>query len=524
MDDAIQDHTHDRRRTLLVCGVLIAVPILFHCIVFEAGVGGADGWSYFGNLESLVLDGDLDLTNNRKEFPKEYIAAPYMWCEKTKRWVTHEPVGPALIDAPFYALGRLATRLWCPQVSISRLPYSVLDSRTIALVFCVSLTHNLYAIGAMLLVFLTLVELGARPWAAAGAALLTFFGGPLHYYACNGMSHAPGVLAIACVFYLAGRVVRRQELRTHPRWELFGLGALIGLASIMRYVSGLIAAPIGLCVFLFSFVDERQRRQADTGKSWGRWFSAAVTDQIVIALGCWSVAWITVAYWRAQFGYFFHSPVVGKHAFVLTVWPPPFAKILLSPRHGFLAFCPVFVLALVGSAQLLASYRQEAQERVRLTIMSLSSFAAIALVYDAYDEWAADGTYSSRFLTECVVFMAIGLWYFMEHGRWVRRTGARWVLGGLLTAFAYALFLLTRARLIYQQDGNPFDVGRSLSAYAYVLREDLPISQIIGRIWGSSFTLGYLSQRPMLLALFCLFWLLLIAAIVVLWPRKPSVS
>ena len=524
MADTIQDETDHRRRTLMVCGLLVAAPILFHCIVFEAGVGGADGWSYFGNLESLVLDGDLDLTNNRRQFPKAYVAQPYMWCEETGRWVTHEPVGPAVIDAPFYMLGRLATRFWCPSVSISRLPYSVLDSRTIALVLCVSLAHNLYAIGAMLLVFLTLTELGARPVTAAGTALLTFFGGPLHYYACNGMSHAPGVLAIAGVLYLAGRVVRCQEMRAHPRWELFGLGALIGLASIMRYVSGLLAAPIGLCVFLFSFVDERRKRQTSIERSWWQWFGAAFTDQVVIALGCWSVAWITVAYWCAQFGHFFHSPVVGKHAFVVTLWPPPFAKTLLSPRHGFLAFCPVFVLALAGSGQLLVSYRREARERVRLAIISLASFAVIALVYDAYDEWAADGTYSSRFLTECVVFMSLGLWYFMEHARWLRPVWIRWTVGWGLAAFAYALFLLTRARLIYQVDGNPFDVGRSLSAYAYVFKEDVPFPEIVGRIWSSSFTLGYLSQRPMLLALFCLFWLLLIAAIVVPWPRKPSVS
>lgn len=510
------------RRLVLACGLLVVIPILFHCFFFEAGVGGADGWSYFANLESLVLDRDLDLTNNRIQFPESHPARPYIWCAETQRWVTHEPLGPAFFDAPFYVLGRWATRVWRPKISLSRPPYSTLDSRTIMLVLFVSLAHNVYAAAAMVLVYLALFEMGARPLAAMGTALLVFFGGPLHFYACNGMSHAPATLAMAAFFYVAARVIRHRS--DCARWKLYVLGCAIGLTSIMRYVCGVIALPVGACIFLFSLRDECRARQSPgvVRRSWLRWIGSAFLDQFVLALGCWSVAWITLAYWRVQFGHFTGNPHANTHEFALTFWPPPLVKILFSARHGFFAFSPMFLLAMVGFGELLALRKRSERSHVRLAVAALASFAAIAFVYDSYDEWAGDGTYSTRFLTECVVLMSFGLWHFLEKGRWIKWPWLRWVTAGLLCAFSYSLFLLTRARLIYQEDA--YDVGRSLWAYLYVFKEGTRLGQIASRIWASSFTSAFLAKRPVLMAAVGAGWLLLAVAVFIAWPRKATSS
>lgn len=504
--------------------MVVALAVLFHCFVFEAGVGGADGWSYFANLESLVLDRDLDLTNNRIQFPESYPARPYMWSPQTRRWVTHEPLGPALVDFPFYLLGRWATAGWCPKISLSRPPYSALDSRTVLLVLFVSVAHNLYAAAAMLLVYLTLVEAGARPVAAMGVALLVFFGGPLHFYACNGMSHAPATLAMALSMYVAARVIRRRSAGHRGRWGLFALGATIGLASIMRYVCGVIVVPLGACVFLFSLSDEwRERQRSGVAKrSWPCWARSAIADQFVLALGCWAVAWITLVYWRVQFGHFTGNPHASAHQFALRYWPPPLANILFSARHGFFAFSPVFLLAIVGFGEMFASRGSTERSHVRLGAAALASFATIALVYDSYEEWSGDGTYSTRFLTECVVLMSFGLWRFLAKARCVRWPRVRWALAVAMSAFAYSLFLLTRGRLIYQ--AGPYDVGGSLGAYSYVFREGVPVWQIVSRVWGGSFTLAFLARRPVLMVAVAGVWVALAATVCVLWPRKPTPS
>ena len=154
------------------------------------------------------------------------------------------------------------------------------------------------------------------------------------------------------------------------------------------------------------------------------------------------------------------------------------------------------------------------REHARLSLIALSSFAAIALVYDSYEEWAGDGSYSTRFLAECVVLMAPGLCHFLS-GLMPR---VRWALAGVLTAYSYGLFLLTRGRLIDQT--SQFDVGESLAAYGYVFREHVPLSTIASRIWQSSFSMRFLAQRPMLLAALIGAWLGLAFVVWLLWPRQ----
>lgn len=509
------------RRLLAACVLLVAAPILCHCLVFEAGVGGADGWSYLANVESLTLDRDLDLTNNRIEFPDGYPARPYTFEEPTGRWVTHEPLGPALIDAPFYALARLATRSWSPSIKLEREPYSVIDGRRLLAIFAVSFSHNLQAAAAMLLVFATLLEIGASPLAAAGAALLVFFGGPLHFYACNGLSHAPAALAMAGVVYMASRVVRHRTEGRRCRWELFVLGAVIGLGSVMRYVSGAVVVPVAMCLFVFRFSDEcRARGDGPPGRSWAAWLGSAVLDQIVLAAGCWSVAWITLAYWRVQFGAWTGNPHATPARFRQALWPPPLSKILLSPRHGFFRFSPLFLLAAAGLGQLLLWPNRAPKALVRLALLCAGSFAIVALVYDSFHEWHGSGTYSTRFLTECVVLLAPALWWFLERSEWLGSARVRWALAAVLAGFAYALFLLTRAGLLYQDAHHR--MGQSLGDYTYVFRERVPLGEVFRRIGASSYTLSFMARRPVLLATFVLAWVGVAALVFVVWPRERS--
>ncbi len=250
-------------------------------------------------------------------------------------------------------------------------------------------------------------------------------------------------------------------------------------------------------------------------RSWLRWFASAVGDQAILALGCWSLAWIILVYWKTQFGFVGGSPHATSRDFSVTLWPPPLVKILFSPFHGFFLFSPVFLFAMAGFAGMVLRRPAERDARARLAWLCLGSFAAVAFVYDSHAEWAAYGTYSTRFLTECVVLMSLGLWWFLrEASCW------RWCAAGLAAAYSYCLFLLTRGRLIDQV--TPFDVGQSLTAYLYVFRERVPLGTIVHRVWQSSFSMKFLSQRPALMAGFVAFWLAAAVGMWFLWPRRAG--
>lgn len=231
--------------------VLIVAVLGLHCLLFEAGVGGADGWSYFANLQSLVDDHDLDLTNNRLTFPPDYVAQPYME-GLNGRWVTHEPLGATFFQVPFYVIGKAAAKRIGPHFKIDKSPYSTLDGATVVEVFSMVLANNFWSIAAILLLFAALARAGIGEWPAFWAALFCFLGGPLHWYATVGLSHAVSCFCTALVLYLFLRAIQSKG-RAKGAF-IFLTGLTIGLASTVRYTDGLMLFP-----FMLYFVVENIR-------------------------------------------------------------------------------------------------------------------------------------------------------------------------------------------------------------------------------------------------------------------------
>jgi len=454
--------------------LLLVIILALHMFVFEAGVGGADGWSYFANLQSLVDDFDLDLANNRLTFPEGYVVEPYMK-EPNGRYATHEPLGATFFQIPFYVLGKVAAR-FAPAVTIDRVPYSTLDSQTIVKVFSMILANNFWAIMAIVLVYVILRRVGVGETPAFWTALFCFLGGPLHWYATVGLSHAVSCFCTALMLYVFVRFLQSEGTSRTVFLVLTGL--TIGLSSTVRYTNGLMLFAFGLLLLVENRRDLRQ----------------LLKDEFALGLGCCLTVWITFVYWKIQFGGFLVHPHAETGEFHFFQWPPPLAKILFSTQHGFFVFSPVFLLALVGFVWMFVRFRDADPVQLRLAVVSVLSFCAVAFIYDSYEEWAAHGTYSMRFLTNGVILMAPGLAYFLTHVRWKR---AAYAVAGVAVAFSYGLFVLTRARLIYQH-GDPTSVGLYLSDYTYIFREGVPLGEIASRIWNSSITLRLIGSRPAL--------------------------
>jgi len=479
---------------LLLCGVMG-----IHVLVFEAGVGGADGWSYLANVESLVEDGDLDLTNNRLTFPPDFPARPYMYSEETGRWVTHEPLGTTFFQAPFYAVFSLMSRVFTPSFEIQKAPYSTLDSKTMMKIIAIAVASNFWAIFAVVLLFALVRMAGVGVWPAFWTGIFCFFGGPLHWYSTTGLSHAASCFCAALVLYLFFKAERDQgAART---WIIALLGAAIGIASTVRYTNG----PILFVFMAFYLV-----------KNFGKW-RAFLRDEVALGLGCCSTVWINFAYWKVQFGSFLANPHADAGQFSPTLFPPPLAKILLSPLHGFFVFNPVFLLAVVGLVMLIAARRKRAP-LFQAAVVGACCFAVIALIYDSYEEWQGTGSYSTRFLTNGVIFLGPALAGFLD-GRRLRR--ARCLLAGAATAFSYCLFLLTRARM-FDLRGDPYSVGRSISDYAYIFRERVPVGRVLSAVAGGSHTLKFLAARPLAFCCAAAATVLFFAVVAVLLKKSKT--
>ncbi|NOZ19653.1 MAG: hypothetical protein GXP25_01050 [Planctomycetes bacterium] len=475
---------------------MLILIVGLHCVIFEGGVGGADGWSYFANLQSFVDDCDLDLTNNRLTFPEGYVVKPYME-GYNGRYVTHEPLGATFFQAPFYVFGKVAAVVAPPNLKINRVPYSSLDGQTIVKVFSMILANNFWSIFAVLLVYYTARRAGVREWPAFWAALFCFFGGPLHWYAIVGLSHAASSFCTALMLYVFLRAIQAEG---KTRLLLIALtGLIIGLNSTVRYTNGLMIFPVALYILLANV----------------RGIKRLFTEEIALGIGCSLTVWITFAYWKVQFGRFLYHPHAEVGEFHLTLLPPPLAKILFSDQHGFFVFNPVFLLALVGLVLMFLRHRNNEADIRRLSAVAFLCFCACAFIYDSYVEWAGHGTYSTRFLTNGVILMAPGLAYFLNEVKWKR---IAYALAGLAAAFSYALFLMSRARLIYQH-GDPTSVGLRLSDYTYIFREGVSLSEIASKIIGSSITLKLItSKTPLLCA--AIGGCVVLAALILLYIKR----
>ena len=148
--------------------ILIVALVCLHLFIFESGVGGADGWSYFANTASIAEDFDLNLSNNRIDFPQEYRAEPYMEGKtiigldgkEVKKIVTHEALGTSIMDVPFYLLGTLVAKVTSIDFQMSRIPYSRLPRLTRIQIMAVVGAHNLYTLAGVILLFLAACRLG----------------------------------------------------------------------------------------------------------------------------------------------------------------------------------------------------------------------------------------------------------------------------------------------------------------------------------------------------------------------------
>jgi hypothetical protein len=453
-----------RKRHLLLVLLLAG----FHMLVWERGLAG-DGWGYFSTLESMIEDRDFDLTNNRYA-----VTNGIGFHEKTQRWVAQYPPGLAIFDAPMYMLGAFAyDRGWVrPAIPPEKMraAYKEVDSRTLARIAFVVLSHNLYALLAIILIDVTLLRLGFSEGEAAFATALAFFGSQLHFYAQNGMAHAVSTCMSAGTAAILAGICGRPEGRA-GRWYCLGLA--VGAGAIIRYPGVLFSLPAALALLVLH------------RKSW----AALIGRGLLFSAGLFSLLWILPVYLQLQLGDPFASTYTPHWHFDPT--NPPLFNVLLNPRHGFFWFHPLFLLA-VGAMVAAAVKGDRARPERRLFAgAGLLALAALATLHGYWFSWWGD-SYSQRYVTEAIPFLAPGVAIFLAGGRRAWRAA----LALALTAVSYGFFLLSNAALVYDvMEGGP---GQYLSDYRIILDQQMTLAQIGRRLAHASFTLPILQRHAAL--------------------------
>ena len=390
---------------------------------------GTDGFDYYVYLPSLVLDHDLDFTNQYATLRLNDAALPTQ-LTPTGRLANFSPIGAALLWMPFFLLAHvLALALNFVGIGIR------LDGCGYWHQAFVIAGNIAYGGAGLVLAFHV-----ARRVAAAGAALwatvLVAFAGNLVYYltAESSMAHAVSVFGVG-LFFVAWLRMRGQT----GLGRAIVLGALVGLIALVRTQEVLLAvAP--LLVDLHGCVREARER-----RTW-RPVLLALRDALVMILVALLVYSPQAFVSHNLYGSWWKPPQLyarweGLPQF--TWWSPHFADVLFSAQRGLFAWHPVFLIALLGVVPL---WRRDRTMAAAVIL----GVAGQAYVIGAWFDWSQGRAFGGRAFIGCLPLFAAALAVLLEAAvRGTPEAGlksrpARWLvptLGGLLIAANFLLFV-----------------------------------------------------------------------------------
>lgn len=412
----------ERRRLVAVIGGLALLAVLAFLtlvlVVDRRGgiIWGSDQAHYYAYARSLVMDRDLDFSNEYSRLGVSEIDPAPIGRPSNKY-----PIGFPFAVLPFYLLVHLAALfLKSLGAAIDTSGYSTLYQ----LAFCLgSIAYGC----AGLLIAAKLARRYASETAALAAVISIFLASNLVYYFIREpfMSHLVSFFAASLFFYWWS-MSRENSLSTRP---FIFMGMAAGLLVVTRQQDAVflvIPAADGIIGYLKA--KERPwffRPRALAG------FLFGFTPFLCLQL----------AAWKMIYGSFLVYSY-GEESFLYAL-SPKVLETLFSSRHGLLSWHPILLLGLIGLARLI-----HARPRTGLLLVS----GLLLQLYVSASWWWFGHSFGHRaFISSLPIFM-IGLAMLIEP---VRQKAWRWwgLIGiALLAAWNMIMILAYLSEMIPYAD------------------------------------------------------------------------
>jgi hypothetical protein len=381
-------------RTIAAIGVLFAAAYTCGLIALAKPDGRivvGDAMHEYVQLRSAVFDRDLRFTN---EYLRLYGLTPATVDSET-RWIVETnasghvrnlmPVGPALLWAPGFLLTTAA--VWAADHAGYHYP---LDGY--GRLFQASAGYSGIAAAALAawLSFLAAAAFFDRRTAIWSTLAVWLASSAIYYSVVSPTySHAPSMLAVSlfCVVWIRTR--GEDEV-----WRYALLGALAGLAALMRWQDGvLLVVPA-----IEALAPARSR-------GWGR---AALLVAAACA-GAFAAFSPQMFVWERLYG---HPLTIPQGAAFMQWRMPALAAVLFSDNHGLFTWTPIVALACAGLAPFTRRAPRAGAALIAFLVISWYVNAAVA------DWWAGEAFGARRFLS-CFPVFVLGLAAIFD--RWSAR-------------------------------------------------------------------------------------------------------
>ena len=287
-----------------------------------------DALGYYLYLPGAFIQNNLfniDSFNNAKAVPKDVVEYCSLLKERKSplgHAVNQYTIGVAIMELPFFAVGHSIALLQGGDAS----GFSPIYLQFITLSNCV------YLLWGLLIVY-GIVKRFFSDWVALASCATLLWGTNLFWFGVfqPGMAHIPLFFLYAC--FIKATIAIHEK----PSWYSFSrLGLILGLITLIRPVD-IVCVLIPLCYNISTL--------KDIPLKW-KFLMDNILPVTLAAVLCF-VVWIPqLIYWKQLSGsYFFYSYGAGQSFF----WnKPKIMEGLMGGNNGWLPYCPVMVLAIVG--------------------------------------------------------------------------------------------------------------------------------------------------------------------------------
>ena len=431
--------------TLSLVGLIFAVTYLVAVLGLPAGAGriiNGDAIQYFAWLQSAVVDGDLDFSNDYRQLYASADPATNVWL-RSRTPAGRPPnlmsVGPAILWSPFYVSARLAGGVVGPGPQSEAL-----------LQASVGVAGIVYATLGACLTFWACALLFPRA-AAFWATLVVWLAGPAIYYSLVSptYSHATSLFAVSLFVYVWLRTRGAPGIG-----QTILLGALAGLVAMVRWQDALVLLlPVVEALVLVC------RRQASV---------VAVTIRLALLGLAAGVAFLPqLLAWNAVYG----TPLLIPQGAGFMRWTQPaMLSVLFSLKRGLFSWTPALLPAAVGLPLLIR------RDRLAGWMILLVLIVAVYVNASVQDWWAGEAFGARRFIG-FGVFLALGLAALMTVPAAASRPAlVAWfsvaaIAYNLLFLFQYQLFMRGMRDLVpYPETARQIFVDRLWLPFQLLLR------------------------------------------------------
>jgi hypothetical protein len=411
-------------RTMVVVGLLFALAYVAALTLVPRSRGRlvqGDTIQYYAYLRSMVIDHDLDFTN---DYDLLYAptgdagAGSNVWLTSTTpigRRTNQMSIGPAILWAPFFLATYVVLALLRPFGLVVPL-----DGIAAPFSLSAGVAGVVYAtLGAWFCYRACRVLAPQRP--AFWGAMTAWLASPAVYYSLvsPAYSHAPSMMASAafCDVWLR---TRNDDRTRRYVW----LGLLAGLAALVRWQDiVLLALP---ALELLSSVRRGRRSLASLVQP----LAVAAATALLMLLP-------QLVAWNAIYG----QPLVMPQGPGFMRWTSPaLFSVLFSLRHGLLSWTPALIVALAGFWFVI---RRDAL--VGWSVLAV--FVVTVYINASVSDWWAGEAFGARRFVSDTVFFALGFACLFAQDFWTRRpTAMRWaatamIVCNLLFLLQYQVFM-----------------------------------------------------------------------------------